>query len=408
MRARTALGLALLLALPLVLAAAPQDEGPLASHAAGARLGGQIELVLGRVAREAPPLRPGVMPAAPPLPASPPLEGGGPAVEVHLLAGERAWTQWVPVVSPQAVDLDGDGAPELRISVDQVRNPALRVEGQGPARVAWAAWIEDGAARYGLTGAGRAPPRAEVSLREGELRLDAAGPAAAWHAAFAFAGEHKRTLAWLGERGADLDAALGQGYIVKFPRGAAAVRLLLADDARTHDLTLRDAPPGAVVAREADGPLRYRAPRAGGSLAYAGDADAAGQRGDLSLAVERLPRNLTLAPDGEGFVLDAGEPTDLILTWSPPGGKGIRIVGDDVTRVTVQPGAAGGLVVAGPTGRLAVGAADEEPSDLGTVVDLGAQGAAAVDTPAFLTPAAAALALAGMALWVYQAFRPRP
>lgn len=400
MRARSALALALVLAAPLVLAAAPTRDDALRPHAAGLQLGAQLELVLGRVGASQPEARPGVLDA----PRDAPRGSGATLVEVHWLAGERAWTTWLASRMGQPVDLDGDGEPELRVEVDASGSTvSLTIAGIAPARTAWAAWVERDGARWGLSGAGAPPEAAVVTLREGDLRVRVVAPSGSWHAAFAHAEGAKRTLAWLGAGAgaAELEASLGHGYHVRLPQGAAGgLRLLLADDLRAHDLTLRGLPAGALVARDADGPLRYRAPQPGGALAYQGDADAIGQRGDLDVKAEPLPPELTLAAEGDGFAVEASQPTDVLLDWRPVGGEGIRFVGNDVERVAVQPGASGGLVVAGPRGTVAVLRPGPGGDDgLGQVVDLGAQGALAVGAPSPLFPALVAVILGGAVVW---------
>lgn len=398
MRARSALALAALLALPMLLVGAPRDDAPLASHALGGALSAQIETVLGRVAPPAAGLPAGVMPA----PGSGPVAPAG-QVQVHWLAGERTFATWVVPGVGEAVDLDGDGAAELRVDVSKDVPRALTVSGLGPTDVAWAAWLDQDGARVGLTGAGRAPPAAMAALRDGDLRLQVRGATHAWHAAFAYAGEAKRTVAWLHEPGAraDLEAFVGLGYLARVPAGAhGGLRLLLVDGERTHDLVLRDVPPGAQVAREVDGALRYRAPRAGGALAYSGDADAVGQRGDLAFDAESLPDSLVVAPAGPGFVVEASKPTDVLLDWKPPGGSGLRFVGNDIQRIEAEPGAAGGVLLRGPQGQVAV--LRPTSGDQPEVLQLGAQGVAVAPASPLL-PALLAVILGGIIWWALRA-----
>lgn len=390
MRARNALVLAVVLALPMVLAAAPRDDAPLASHAVGGVLSAQIEAVLDQLSAEPAALPPGIL-GAPTLDVNAAGE-----VEVHWLFRDRATSTWVQPGVGEPVDLDGDGAPELRVEVSAQRPRALTVSGLGPTTAAWAAWLDLDGARVGLSGAGRAPPAAMVALRDGDLRLQTRGGSTAWHAAFAYAGEAKRTVAWLHEPGtrADVEAFVGLGYLARAPAGVqGGLRLLLVDGPRTHDLVLRDVPPGAAVARESEGALRYAAPRPGGDLAYSGDADAVGQRGDLAFTAEDLPDKLVVAPDGPGFTVEASRPTDMMLDWRPPGGQGVHFVANDLERLEGQPGGAGGILLTGPTGSLAVLRPDQ-----GLAAALGAQGlAVAPASPLF--PALLAVVLGGIGWW---------
>lgn len=415
MRARSALGLAALLAASMALAALPAPEAGLEGHSVAVQFSAQLRFLLDRVAGEEESFPPGILP---PVPAAPPGAGSGPMVEVHFLAGERSWSVWVPVVGGLAVDLDGDGAPELHAQVDQLVGASLTLAGVQAAPMAWAAWIEEGEARWGLAGAGMSPKAAMVGLRDGELRVRVEGVGSAWHAAFAFAGKAQRTLAWLtepdGPRG--FQAAVGEGFLLRTTQpGKGGLRTLLLDDARSHDLTLRGAPAEARVVRDAQGALHYRAPEPGGALAARGDASPIGQRGDLELAVAPLPDSLTVKPDGDGFTLEASRPTDVLLDWKPPGDEGLRVVGNGVERLEARPGPSGGILVGGPVGRIAVqrplpsGALAGEG---GAVVDLGAQGALVVGAPSPWGAAATAVLLAGVVGWASVGARlrsgPRP
>jgi hypothetical protein len=403
MRARSALALAVLLALPVVLSAVPARDPALQRHATGALLGAQLEGVLDRAApREGAPLRGILAPAAP-------LDAGR---TVHVLVGERAWSVAVPP-GGALLDLDGDGQAELRAHLEG-NPPALGLAGLAPARAAWAVWVEHGGGRVGLTGAGPAPAAALASLREGALRVVAEGAPEAWTAAFASAGAERRTLAFRAAGGpVDLEASLGLGFRVRAPEGVpGALRLLLAEGPRSHDLTLAEVPAGAQVLADALQGLHYRAPSPGGALAYAGPADIAGQRGALTLDAEPLPARMDLAQDGEGLTLQGEPDVDAVVDWRPPGGAGMRFIANDADRVTVQPGPAGGIVVDGGRGRVAFlrtpasgeGDAESKPGE-GLVVDLGTQGAAAVGAPTPLGPAVLTLALAALVVWAVRGKR---
>jgi hypothetical protein len=409
MRARSALAMATAIAALLVISAMPAPPSASLERHSATQLQGAIHGLLGRIADESPTgLAPGLLPALP-------MEGaprdGNAHVLVHFLAGERSWAQWIPVHGAKAIDLDGDGTSELSVGVEGTTSRWLAVSGTSPADVAWAAWIEQDAAKWGVTGFGLSPS-IRVGFSEGELLLAEHGLTGAWHAAFANVDKHQRALAWLHDPGflRDFTAAVGLGYHVGIQQGGkGGIRLMLLDNEAKvpHDLTLRDAPTGAVIARDPDGALHYRAPTPGGALSSASDAAPIGQPGDLDVTAAPLPTSFTVQPRGPGFDVDSEEPTDLVLKWQPPAGAGVGIVGNGVRDLHVAPGAAGGLVVRGNEGRVAVSDLDSlggpgAPVG-GHVVDLGTEGALAVSQTSPITPAAVALMLGGVVLWAMRA-----
>jgi hypothetical protein len=379
MRARVAVLLATVLAVPMVLGALPLRQPALESHAATNELGLRLEALLARVraaeSQEAPALAAGVV--------------------VHWLAGAHGFSTTANA-QPQAVDLDGDGAPELRVLAEAGQWPRVVFQGLEPAVEPWVAWVEAGESRWGLSGQGASPDAVTLRFRGGSLETGVAGGAGAgWHAAFALTAQAKRSVAWLSEaEGPDGFAFdVGAGWRARVDASTGGLRFILLDDGRAHDITLRGLPSQAILAQPAAGGLQYLGAAMGGALAYAGDASPIGQPGALEFAAEPLPANMSLGPAPDGLAVAAGTPTDMVLDWRPPGDGGIRVVGNDVAELRVGPGANGGLVLRGE-GRVAV----QRPGGVDGVVDLTAAGLAA-GTPSPLVPAAAALALAGVVIW---------
>lgn len=411
MRARSALAVAMALAAVLVLAAMPSPPDPaLERHSATNQLQGAMQGLLGRIAAGNPAsLAPGMLPA--------PVQEGAPHdgrayMLVHFLA-DRSWAEWIPVQGSKDVDIDGDGVPELSVGIQGASSHWLVVQGKNAASVAWAAWVEQDSAKWGVTGFGLSPS-VQVGFLEGELLLREKGLTGAWHAAFASVDNHQRTLAWLHDPGflSDFEAAVGQGYHVRINQGGkGGIRIMLLDNdgGAPHDLTLRDAPSGAVLARDPTGALRYRAPAPGGALSAASDAAPIGQPGTLDLTATPLPTNFTVQPNGPGFDVGSAQPTDMVLKWKPPtgAGSGLGLVGNGVRNLQVGPGSTGGIVVHGDQGRVAVwdaaalGGAGAPAG--GNVVDLGTEGGLTVSQASPFTPAAVALVLAGGVLWAARA-----
>ncbi|HEV8360532.1 MAG TPA: hypothetical protein VGR28_08775 [Candidatus Thermoplasmatota archaeon] len=387
MRARTAVALAAMLAAPMALASLPHPNARLEAHA-GVQLSAQLQALLARAqSLEAP--------AAPTL---------GQGLVVHWLAGARTWTTPLVPGQAQAVDLDGDGRAELRALAIEGAWPRLAVEGLAPAAQPWTAWVEDGAGRWGLAGAGTPPAHADARLLGGTLQVRAApGASAGWHAAFAITDQAQRSVAWLAEaRGPRaFEVQAGEGIVLRtLAEAEGGLRVVVLDGARAVDWTLRGAPAGALLSLDPDGALRYHAARAGGALAHVGDAAPLGQAGALQALLSPLPAQMVLQPAGDGAALAASEPTDVLLDWVPEQGRGdgVRVVGNDVRDLTVQPGATGGVVVRGSEGQAAI----ERPAG-GAPVELGVQVAAAGQPspwPAALAAGllAAAVAMAGLQL----------
>jgi hypothetical protein len=394
MRARTALALASLALLPAALPA-PPDAG-LADHALP--VDAQMRLLLRIVALQGD-ARPSPLGAPPALPL--PLPDGARHVLVHVVSGERAWAQWLPSGQGEPLDLDGDGAPELRATAD-AEPLQLRVAGLAPAARPWVLWVEQGPAKWGLTGQGLAPANASARLLAGMLRLEAEGGSAGWHAGFAEANGALRGLAWLldGQEGSALRAEVGQGFLVRTRTPGFAARLLLLEGDATSDVTVRGLPAEATLLLGEDGALRYRARAGGGGLRFDGPASPIGQRGELDFRAQPLPSDFTLQPSGDGFQFDASRPTDFDLAWQPPGAPPVHMAGSDVDSLGAQP-KGHGMAVHGK-GRVAVSQPRPGQPEEVHVVDLSEAQAASLP----LDPAAGSVALLGIVGVAAWALRP--
>jgi hypothetical protein len=314
--------------------------------------------------------------------------------------------QWVYQGSPLPVDLDQDGRPELRAEVRGLPSaPSLSLAGLAASDEPWAAWVEQGEGQWGLAGSGQPPAAMVVGLREGALRVGAQGASTQWHAAFAGAPDHRRAIAWLQEGAGGFEADVGLGFRIASPLAPIqALRALVIDEGAVHDLTLRGTPAGATVLRDELGALRYRAPRAGGALSSQSDAAPLGQTGALTFAASPLPQALALAPSGPGFGLASSQPTDVLLDWHPPSGEGLRAVGNDIDGLVAKPGAAGGIVLEGAHGTVAV----QRPAGLQEqAVDLAAQSRVAAGSSSLFAPILAAVLLGAGLLWAARARRPQ-